>query len=109
MSSEERTKPTNKQLARFLEIVASTVPGAEGIHPSAEILEMMLNENPLYREAALRKHRRFQQQIDEVHKKMERGQLQCDHIRPNGKMCPNWNQPGSFYCGLHKDQYDLED
>jgi hypothetical protein len=97
-------EPTNEQLAKFLVIYAKTVTGAENLDLKAPVLETIMNHDEKYRQAALKTHRRFQQDIDEMLGKMERGELRCEHIRPNGKHCPNSNEPGSFYCGLHKDE-----
>lgn len=103
MTDQEYKEPTNKQLANFLTVYAERIVGEHNFSLNPIMLEGML-ENPLYREAALRHHRRFVDETAILTKKMERGQLQCEHIRSNGKKCPNWNEPGSFYCGLHKDE-----
>lgn len=100
----EQTEPTNEQLGRFLAIYAKQFPGLDSLNVGADVLESMLDRNPAYREAAIRHHQRFQNQIDEMLNKMKKGELRCEHIRPNGKKCPNFNEPGSFYCGLHKDE-----
>lgn len=97
-------EPTNEQLANFLVIFAHTVPGAEDLELNASVLESILSHNEKYRQTALRNHRQFQRQAIETAEKMARGELPCAHIRPNGKNCPNFNEPGSLYCGLHKDE-----
>src|SRR5918993_5488365 len=93
-------EPDNEQLANFLVVYAGTIPQFEGLHLSPVVLEMQLR-NPIFRESALRHHRKFQEDMRQLSSKMEKGELQCDHIRGNGKRCPNHNEPGSFYCGLH--------
>jgi len=103
----EYTEPSNKQLANFLVIYAENLPAFQRIRLAAgplnpAHLEMLLESNPEFREAGLRHHRQFVEQIDEITKKMAAGELQCEYIRPNGKKCPNFNEPGSMYCGLHK-------
>lgn len=108
MTDKEYTEPTNEQLARFLVVYARNVPGTDELMLSAPVLESLMSTNPRFREGALRAHRRFQEQIHEVSSKMELGELQCEHIRPNGKRCPNKNEPGIFHCGLHKGEYDEE-
>lgn len=104
--AEEYTEPTNEQLAKFLVIYAKQIRGAEDLELSAPVLESIMNHNEEYRQAALKTHRQFQDQIIEHTKQMEAGMLRCEHIRPNGKKCPNANEPGSYYCGLHKDEED---
>lgn len=100
---QEYEEPTNKQLANFLTVCAPQIVGEHSFFPNPVILEKLL-EKPLYREAALRRHRRFVDEMNLLMEKMERGQLQCEHIRANGKKCPNFNEPGIFYCGLHRDE-----
>lgn len=104
MANTEYTEPTNEQLARFLVVYAGHIPGAEGLQLSPPVLESLMSQNPKFREGALRHHRQFQDQIHELTKKMEAGELTCEHIRPNGKRCPNFNEPRSFYCGLHNKE-----
>jgi hypothetical protein len=99
----EYTEPTNEQLANFLVLYAGLVPGAEDLELSAPVLATIMDHNETYRQAALKRHREFQHQVNEYGEKMKDGMLQCAHIRPNGKNCPNFNEPGSYYCGLHKD------
>ncbi len=101
---EEYVEPTNEQLAKFLVVEARHTPELQHLHLSAPILEALMSQQPEFREAALLKHRRFQDQIKEMTRLMKAGKLQCEHVRPNGKRCPNRNEPGSFYCGLHKEK-----
>jgi hypothetical protein len=35
---------------------------------------------------------------------MREGKLQCEHILLSGKQCPNRNEPGTMYCGLHQQE-----
>ncbi len=104
MTEEEITEPTNKQLANFMFVLAKGDPRAEGLNINADVLERIFEQDPKWRAYALRRHQEFAQNIHELTDKMQRGQLQCAHIRTNGRNCPNWNEPGSFYCGLHKEQ-----
>lgn len=96
-------EPTNEQLARFLVVYAQTKLGTQNLQLDAPVLQAMMDDNEEYRQSALKTHRRFQQQIDEMFELMQQGRLGCAHIRPNGKHCPNFNEPGSYYCGLHKE------
>lgn len=100
--SEE--EPTNEQLANFLMIYAKHIPGMEALQLSAPHLELLMNNNPQFRAGALRHHKKFQQDIVATGMKIAKGELQCEHIRPNGKRCPNHNEPGDIYCGIHKDE-----
>lgn len=103
----EYKEPDNEQLANFLVNYAPQLIGGErasGLNLNADILKKMLDETPLHRAAALRHHRAFSEEVHEQFKKMARGALQCDFVRQNGKRCPNFNEPGSFYCGLHKPE-----
>lgn len=104
--TDEYIEPTNEQLANFLVATAQSDPRMAGMRLSPPILESLLSQNPRHREAALRKHRLFQEQIHEISRRMEAGQLQCEHILKSGKQCPNRNEPGIMYCGLHKEEHD---
>lgn len=109
MTDETPKEPTNEQLARFLAVYAQHTPGMEKLRVSAPILERMMELQPEYREGALRLHRQFQDQIDQHTKLVKKGGvLQCEHIMQSGKRCPNRNEPGSFYCGLHKGEHEDE-
>ena len=96
-------EPTNEQLARFLIVYIPSQAGLD-LHPDERIVRFLLESKPELRERALEHHRKFQDQIWELDRKMKAGQLPCGFVRPNGKPCPNYNQPGSYYCGLHIDQ-----
>lgn len=107
--ADEYKEPTNKQLASFLAVYASHIPAFQLVRLSEgelnpEVLEYLLERRPDFREAGLRHHRAFSEQIEELSRKTEAGELQCMHIRPNGKQCPNHNEPGRLYCGLHGDE-----
>lgn len=108
MTDEEYTEPTNAQLARFLVIQAQSDPRMEGLKLSPPILESLLSQNPKHRAAALQRHRRFQEQIRHVSQMMDEGKLQCEHILKSGKQCPNRNEPGRMYCGLHGHEEEDE-
>lgn len=103
---KEYTEPTNEQLASFLVVVAQNDPRLAGLNLSPPILESLLSQNPTYREAALRRHRQFQDQLKELSRMIDAGELQCEHILRSGKQCPNHNEPGLPYCGLHKEKYE---
>lgn len=105
MVDKEYTEPTNAQLARFLVVQAKSDPRMAGLQLSPPILESLLSQNPRHREAALIKHRQFQEQLNELTKAMNEGKLLCAHILLNGKQCPNHNEPGYVYCGLHKEEH----
>lgn len=105
MIDEEYTEPTNEQLANFLAVQARSDPRMEGLLISPPILETLISMNPRYKEAALRQHRRFQEQIRELSRKIDAGELQCEHILRSGKQCPNRNEPGIPWCGLHKGEH----
>jgi hypothetical protein len=109
VTDEEYVEPTNAQLASFLVVYAKSDPRMQGLNLSPPVLESLLSQNPRYREAALRQHRQFQAQIHEVSRKLDAGELQCEHILRSGKKCPNRNEPGIPYCGLHKEEYGGED
>lgn len=103
--ANEYTEPTNKQLASFLVVYSQSNPIFASLQTNAVILERLLDQNPKHREAALAHHRRFQDQIHELSRKIEAGELQCEHILKSGKKCPNRNEPGIMYCGLHKEEH----
>lgn len=107
--AEEYTEPTNEQLARFLVVSAQSDPRTAGLNLSPVYLEVLLSQNPRYREAALQKHRTFQDQIHQISRKMDAGELQCEHILNSGKKCPNRNEPGHMYCGLHREAHGEAD
>jgi hypothetical protein len=96
-------EPSNKQLANFLVVYAKQIPGFQDVQLNPVMIDIQLKV-PEFRKVALRHYQKFQQQITELHELMEAGDLQCDHIRTNGKKCPNRNTPGSYYCGLHQDE-----
>lgn len=98
---QEYEEPTNEQLANFLIVIAPRIVGAENLLLDKDMLTRLL-ENPMYRTAALRKHKAFVEEAARQFTKMARGQLQCEYIRTNDRRCPNFNEPGSFFCGLHK-------
>jgi hypothetical protein len=108
MADEEYKEPTNEQLARFLVVHAKSDPRIAHLQLQlhAPTLELLMNNDPKYREAALLRHRQFQDQINEVTRLMNEGRLQCEHILKSGKQCPNHNLPGIMYCGLHKVEHE---
>lgn len=108
MTDDEYTEPTNAQLARFLVVDAKNDPRLAGLQLSPPILESLLSQNPIYRDAALQRHRRFQEQVHELSRMIDAGELQCEHILRSGKQCPNRNEPGIPYCGLHKEEHEGE-
>jgi hypothetical protein len=105
--SEEQEEPTNYQLANFLAVQAEHDPRMEGLSVDAATLEFLLDRNPIHRQAALKAHKRFTDGLANHLEKVARGQVQCEHISErSGKRCPNFNEPGSYYCGLHKGEED---
>jgi hypothetical protein len=105
---EEYIEPTNTQLASFVKVYAQSIPEFRGVVLHESMLEGMMDRHPEFREAALRHHRGFQNQIHELTRKMQAGELQCEHILLSGKRCPNRNEPGRMYCGLHKEEDEGE-
>lgn len=101
VTEQEYTEPTNEQLANFMTLHARNVPGAEHLQVSPAILEFIFERDPHHRALALRKHREFQESVKELSAKILSGELQCEHILLSGKQCPNYNQPGHSFCGLH--------
>lgn len=98
-------EPTNKQLASFLIIYAQQIPEMASLQLNEAVLERLMDVNPRFRAGALQHHRRFQEQIHEVSRMINAGELQCEHILQSGKQCPNHNEPGYMYCGLHKEEH----
>lgn len=97
------TEPSNEQLANFFTVYVKQIPQFQDLDPDPIILEKLFGMDLGFRETVLGYHREFQKKINTLHKQMEKGELQCEYIRPNGKRCPNHNQSGSYYCGLHQD------
>lgn len=108
MTDEEYEEPTNEQLANFLMVYAPKIVGMQEFALSPDILKELMDRDPRYRAGALRHHKAFVKEIADNRVKRERGQLRCEHIRENGKRCPNWNEPGSFFCGLHQSEKEEE-
>jgi hypothetical protein len=104
--AEDYIEPTNEQLANFMTVYAARIPLLSHLAISPAILEYIFENQPEHREACLRHHRAFQEAITDLSQKIRAGLLQCEHIRPNGKQCPNYNVPGSHFCGLHQDEED---
>jgi hypothetical protein len=102
----DETEPTNEQLANFLVVQARSDPRMKDLRLSPPIIESLLSQRPDFREAALQRHRLFQEQIAEISRLLNEGKLQCEHILQSGKQCPNRNEPGIIYCGLHKEQHE---
>ncbi len=96
-------KPTNEVLANFLVVYAKRIPGFKNLDLSPVSIRFWLHDSE-NRKIALKHHQNFQQIVDEMHEACMAGDLQCDHIRRNGKKCPNHNKPGSYFCGLHQDE-----
>lgn len=109
MTDEEYKEPTNEELARFLLIYAPRLVGEHDFQLNPVILERLIGEKPEYRAAALRHHKQFYKEADILFKKLERGQLRCQYVRPGGKRCVNFNVPGSFYCGIESHNAEVEE
>ena|ERR1700752_1025522 len=101
-------EPTNEQLANFIVIYGRTNPLLAGLSVNPAMLELIFEHDEVARQRCLEIHQKFQARIAErgivLQKKIEEGTLPCEYIRPNGKPCPNFNEPGSLYCGLHQDK-----
>lgn len=102
--SDSYTEPTNEQLANFMSVYASRIPALGNLAISPAVLEHIFNTREDYRQVALKHHRTFQGKINVLSTKITQGLLQCEHILLRGKQCPNYNQPGSPFCGLHQDE-----
>lgn len=104
MDNQEYTEPTNEQLASFMTVYALRHPAFARLAVNPSILEHIFDTQPKYREVALRHHLAFQVQINRLAAKIQQGLLQCEHILLSEKQCPNYNVPGTHYCGLHQDE-----
>lgn len=110
-TDDRYTEPTDEQLVHFLAVY---LPSKVGLDPGSvpvmfpTLLERRIAKDPDFRQRGIEQHRQFQEEMNRHHEAMLRGELQCDHIRPNGKQCVNHNEPGSYYCGLHKTEVKEE-
>lgn len=104
----EYEEPTNKQLAEFMVVISARLIGEHDLQLDAGMLEHLIESDFRHKSTAMRYHRQFYEEGKELHKKMLRGQLRCAHIRDNGKKCVNFNEAGSYFCGLHKELYEEE-
>jgi hypothetical protein len=102
------SEPSNEQLAAFMTVWARRMPAFDHLAISPAVLEHIFETQPKYREVALHHHRKFQEQINALSEKLQQGLLQCEHILRSGKKCPNYNVPGSHFCGLHQDEEDSQ-
>lgn len=102
MSESEYTEPTNEQLAAFMTVYARRTPAFSHLAISPAILEHIFETRQEYREVALTHHRRFQDNINQLQARIQQGLLQCEHILLSERQCPNYNVPGSHFCGLHQ-------
>lgn len=102
------SEPTNEQLASFMTVYARNNPRFKHLAVNPAILEHIFETKPEYRQNALRQHRAFQQQVHELSEKMLKGELRCQHILLSGRLCPNNNVAGSYYCGLHQEDEEDE-
>lgn len=101
-------EPTNAQLAAFMTVYARSNPRFKHLAVSPAILEHIFEIQPQHRANALRQHRELQLRLHEEVEKRMNGELQCQHVsKLTGKRCPNFNMPGTHFCGLHQD--DEED
>lgn len=106
MAEEEYVEPSNEQLAKFLIAYSKQIPETAGLQLHEPVLRDLMNRNPVFRAGALRHHRRFQEQIKEWERIIKAGEAQCEHTLQSGKQCPNRNEPGIPYCGLHKEEHE---
>lgn len=107
--ADNYVEPTDEQLINFMIVYMPRLVGMDApLIVPPQIIGRML-KNPEWRKIALGHHRKFQDDLTKLMEKVERGQLRCEHIRDNGRHCPNFNQPGSFYCGLHQDEEEDHD
>lgn len=104
--SDDYVEPSNEQLAKFMVVYSKTDPRAAELHIDHHMLERIFDRQEKHRQACLKIHRRFQQEMLRHTAELIKGGLQCEYIRPNGKRCPNFNQSGSYFCGLHQESQD---
>lgn len=104
MAEREYTEPSNEQLAAFMTTLARSNPAFQHLRVSPAILEFIFEKQPEQREMALRKHREFQDSLNQHTDQMMAGELQCAYFLRSGKPCPNFNLPGTQYCGLHQPE-----
>lgn len=96
------SEPTNEQLAAFMTVYARRNERFQHLAISPAVLEHIFNTREDYRQNALGVHRGFQEQLNALSAKIQQGLLQCEHILLSEKQCPNYNVPGTHYCGLHR-------
>jgi hypothetical protein len=106
--NEFANEPTNAQLARFIVIYGNTHPLLANLDVNPYFLERIFETDENARQRCLKIHRDFQTKADELGHKIARGEMQCEHIRANGKRCPNYNEPGRLFCGLHQESEDAD-
>lgn len=105
----EYEEPTNEQLAQFMVVIAPRLIGKDhNLQLDAGMLKRLIESDLRYYQTAKKHHRQFYDEQKRLWGLMMRGKLRCAHIRANGKRCPNVNEAGSFFCGLHKEQFEEE-
>lgn len=104
----EYIEPDLHQLANFMVVYSAQIVGEHSFDLNPTVIEKLL-ANPTYKAAALKHHRKFYDEAKILHGKMERGKLRCMFVRENGKRCVNWNEPGSFYCGIETHKAEALD
>jgi hypothetical protein len=102
----EYEEPTNKQLAEFMVVIAPRLIGEHNLDLNAGMLERLIESDARYYQTAKKHHRAFYDEQKRLYSMMLKGKLRCAHIRDNGKRCPNFQQAGSWFCGLHKEEYE---
>lgn len=105
----EYEEPTNEQLAQFMVVIAPRLIGQDhNLQLDAGMLKRLIESDPRYYQTARRHHRTFHDEQKRLYGMMLEGKLRCSHIRDNDKRCVNFQQPGSWFCGLHKGEYEEE-
>lgn len=102
------SEPTNEQLANFMTVYARRNPRFQHLDINPTVLKQIFDTQPEHRKVALRNHRAAQEQINALAAKVQQGLLQCEHTLLNGKQCPNYNVPGTHFCGLHQGEEESE-
>jgi hypothetical protein len=75
-------EPTNEQLAKFLVFYAQTTSGIEHLQLNPVILENIMSHDEDYRQAALRSHRQFQKEIDDLLEKRNKDSFAANIFVP---------------------------
>ena len=106
MTGWEYHEPTNLQLAFFISIYSLQHPQLRYLNVTPLRIERMINRDPVFRKIALRIHYKFSEEMGREIEKMMHGELQCSYIYPNGEQCLYFNEPRSYRCSMHLEEYE---